>query len=111
MGQTVRVYYLVTDVDDCHVLIDNRGTLIYWGYCEETLPPVEVRWVYARHYPCSACKHQNNAKFPDTNIHRIQQRSKSYAHNLKQGKELGLAYRSSGFAEIIGHCDDFENLT
>jgi hypothetical protein len=111
MGQTVRVYNLVTENDDCHLLVDNRGALIYWSYCEDVLPPVEVRWLQSKFFPCINCRHQHDAKNPATNIHRMQQRNKSYTHNLKQGKELGIGDLHSGYAEIIGQCDDFDPIT
>ena len=110
MGQTVRVYLLVTDNND-HILIDNRGALIHLGYCEETLPPIEVRWMQAKFYPCINCRHQHDAKVPATNIHRMQQRNKAYSHNIKQGKEMGIGNLHSGYSEIIGQCDDYDPLT
>ena len=57
-------------------------------------------------FPCNKCRFKDNIKHPLTQVHSVQQRTKTYLTNLKSGKE-----QDQGYQEILGECLDYQPIT
>lgn len=62
---------------------------------------IKVKRAFNRLFPCVRCKYYNNANYPLTEIHNIQQNSLYYLSNISSVIGTGLG------VEIIGECSDF----
>lgn len=88
-----------------NICVDNSDNLIYIDYIIIiTSAGVEVRRVKGKTYPCIKCKYYHSMRFPDTSVHREQQRGLQYLPNLKAGCD-------QPYVTIIGECPDYQAKT